>query len=99
YIESMPDYCLLMPPFSAEDVQHAIAGLRIAPIFKGVRGEPPINIQPLADMAVRLANLMLRNEDVIASVDLNPVLLKTDGVVVLDALIERRSLSTHAVSR
>lgn len=91
YIESMPDYCLLMPPFSMDDVEQAIAELRIAPIFKGVRGEPPINVRPLAGMAVKLANFMLRNEDVIASVDLNPVLLKTDGVVVLDALIERRN--------
>ncbi|PLC48197.1 CoA-binding protein [Pollutimonas subterranea] len=90
YIESMPDYCLLMPPFSVEDVRRAIAGLRIAPIFGGVRGEPPIAIEPLADMAIRLANLMLRNEDVIASVDLNPVLVCTDKIVVLDALIERR---------
>lgn len=90
YIESMPDYCLLMPPFSVEDVRQAIAGLRIAPVFAGARGEPPIAIEPLADIAIRLSSLMLRNEDVIASVDLNPVLLCSDKLVVLDALIERR---------
>lgn len=90
YIEAMPDYRLLIPPFSAADVRNAIEGLRIAPIFEGVRGEPPIAIKPLADMAIQLANLMLRNEDVIASVDLNPVLVDTDKVLVLDALIERR---------
>lgn len=90
YIEAMPDYRLLIPPFSAADVRDAIAGLQIAPIFGGIRGEPPIAIKPLADMAIQLANLMLRNEDVIASVDLNPVLIDTDKVVILDALIERR---------
>lgn len=90
HIESMPDYCLLVPPFSVEDVHTAIASLRIAPVFKGARGEPAIAIAPLADMAIRLANLMLRNSDAIASVDLNPVLMDIDKAVVLDALIERR---------
>src|SRR5262249_4243527 len=43
YVEAMPDVAVLLPPFSREDVLETLAHLRIAPLFKGVRGEPPLD--------------------------------------------------------
>lgn len=95
YVEALKDYALLRHPFSLDDATEALRSLRIAPLFKGVRGEPPITLEPLAAMAQRLGALMHAARDSIASIDLNPV-MATDGAtdgnqfVIADALIERR---------
>ncbi len=90
YVEAMPDLTLLMPPFSTADVVRALQGLRCAPILAGVRGEPPMDVEALADAAVKVADLMLKNPD-IASLDMNPVMIndKGSGVALVDAVVVR----------
>lgn len=91
YIEAMPDFRLLVPPFDAAEVRTALKSLRVAPLFAGVRGEAPMDVEALCEAVVAVAGLMSRSEGAIASVDVNPVLVGSEGegVVVLDALIER----------
>ncbi|HKF70365.1 MAG TPA: acetate--CoA ligase family protein [Stellaceae bacterium] len=92
YVEAMPDVAVLLPPFSREEVLEALDRLRIAPLFKGVRGEPPLDAETLADAALNLGNLIASAQGRIASIDLNPVMVgaKGTGIVVADALVERR---------
>jgi acyl-CoA synthetase (NDP forming) len=91
YIEALGDVALLLPPFDAQDVLEALAGLRIAPILNGVRGEPPIDLAPVCAMAMRLGQLMLAADGTIASIDVNPVIVGAAGepALVVDALVER----------
>jgi acyl-CoA synthetase (NDP forming) len=91
YVEAMPDVAVLLPPFSREDVLEALTRLRIAPLFEGVRGEPPLDADALADAALKLGALIASAEDRIASIDLNPVMVgaRGTGIVVADALVER----------
>lgn len=92
YIEAMPDFCLLVPPFDAREVRSAMQHLRVAPLFSGVRGESPMDLEALCDAVVGVAALMSASKGEIASIDLNPVMVRSagEGVVVVDALIERR---------
>jgi hypothetical protein len=66
--------------------------LRIAPLFAGVRGEPPMDVDSLCDAAVRIGELMLDPAAGVMSLDLNPVLLDSagKGCVVVDAVIFRQ---------
>jgi acetate---CoA ligase (ADP-forming) len=91
YIEALPDVVLLLPPFSAADAEAAIGRLRIAPILAGVRGEPAADVAALAEAAVRLATIIAHAQSKIASIDLNPVMVRAagQGAVVVDALVER----------
>lgn len=91
YIEALPDYCLLVPPFDAAEVCVALRRLRVAPLFAGVRGEPPMDVDALCEAVVGVGALMTGSNGEIASVDLNPVIVRSagEGVVVVDALIER----------
>jgi acyl-CoA synthetase (NDP forming) len=91
YIEALGDVALLLPPFDAAAVRDALAGLRVAPIFAGVRGEPPLDLAAVCDMAVRLGQTMVAAAGRIASIDVNPVIVRAagEGAVVVDALIER----------
>lgn len=92
YIEAMPDFRLLVPPLDAAEVRAALLRLRVAPLFAGVRGEPPMDLDALCEAVVGVGALMAASQGEIASIDLNPVIVRSagEGVVVVDALIERR---------
>ncbi len=65
--------------------------LRIAPLFEGVRGEPPMDVDALVDAMVRIDELMADTSARVMSIDLNPVMLNTDGCVVVDAVVFKGS--------
>jgi acyl-CoA synthetase (NDP forming) len=89
YVEIFRDTALLLPPFSKEDAIGALGRLRIAPLFEGVRGEPPMDVDALSDAVVRIGDLMLDPAAKVMSLDLNPVLLDSagKGCVVVDAVV------------
>ncbi|BBK37622.1 pimeloyl-CoA synthetase [Allostella sp. ATCC 35155] len=91
YVEALGDVAVLVPPFTAEDVVEALMDLRIAPILRGTRGEPALDLATYADAAVRLGAMMLAAGGAIASVDLNPVMVGAAGepTAIVDALVER----------
>jgi hypothetical protein len=81
----------LIPPFDAAEVKEALSGLRIAPLLGGVRGEPPLDVDALAAIAIGVGRLVRAGTGKIASIDLNPVIVGAagEGAVVVDGLIER----------
>jgi acyl-CoA synthetase (NDP forming) len=91
YVEALKDFAILVPPFDADEVRKALRGLRIGPIVDGVRGEPPLDVDALAAIAIGVGRLIRAAKGGIASIDLNPVMVGAvgEGAVVVDALIER----------
>ena len=89
YVEIFRDTALLLPPFSKDDAREALGKLRIAPLFAGVRGEQPMDVESLCDAIVKIGALMLDPAAKVMSLDLNPVLLDTagKGCVVVDAVV------------
>jgi acyl-CoA synthetase (NDP forming) len=89
YVEIFRDTALLLPPFSRDEAKAALHGLRIAPLFAGVRGEPPMDVDALCDAVMRIGDLMLDPAARVTSIDLNPVLLDSagKGCVVVDAVV------------
>jgi hypothetical protein len=61
-------------------------GLRGAPLLRGVRGRPPVDLDAAADVVVRLAEFGLARPDVL-EVDLNPVIVSTSGALAVDGLV------------
>jgi acyl-CoA synthetase (NDP forming) len=91
YVEVFRDTALLLPPFTAAEVREALQRLRIAPLFDGVRGEPPMDVEALSDAVVKIGALMRDTAAGVMSIDLNPVMLNSagDGCVVVDAVVFR----------
>jgi acetate---CoA ligase (ADP-forming) len=89
YVEIFRDTTLLLPPFSKVEAMEALGKLRIAPLFAGVRGEPPMDVDALCDAVVDIGELMLDPDAKVMSLDLNPVLLDSagKGCVVVDAVV------------
>jgi acyl-CoA synthetase (NDP forming) len=91
YVEIFRDTTLLLPPFLKTDAKAALAKLRIAPLFAGIRGEAPMDVDALCDAIVKIGDLMLDPVAKVMSIDLNPVLLDSagKGCVVVDAVVFR----------
>jgi acyl-CoA synthetase (NDP forming) len=89
YVEIFRDTTLLLPPFSKDEAKAALGNLRIAPLFAGVRGELPMDVDALSEAVVRIGALMLDPTARVMSLDLNPVLLDSagKGCVVVDAVV------------
>jgi acetate---CoA ligase (ADP-forming) len=89
YVEIFRDTALLLPPFSREEVKAALQRLKVAPLFAGVRGEPPMDVDALCEAVMRIGALMLDASARVVSLDLNPVLLDSagKGCVVVDAVV------------
>jgi acyl-CoA synthetase (NDP forming) len=90
YVEAFGDIAVMLPPFSADEVREALFTLRVAPLLRGVRGEPPLDVAALCAAAIRLAEIITAGAERIASIDVNPVMVGAagEGLVIVDALVE-----------
>jgi acyl-CoA synthetase (NDP forming) len=93
YVEALKDFAVLLHPFTEQDVLDKLAGLRIAPILAGVRGEPPVDLQAVARAAVALGRFAAAQAGRIASIDLNPLIVGAAGAGgwAVDAVIEQEA--------
>lgn len=89
YVEALPDVQVLLPPFNYVDAERALQRLRIAPLFAGVRGEPPMDLQAVCDVLVKVGHLASNAGLGLVSLDLNPVMVldSGEGCVVVDGLV------------
>ncbi|OWY61697.1 hypothetical protein B7486_62415 [cyanobacterium TDX16] len=61
--------------------------LRGRAMLDGVRGAEAVDVDALVDVIVRVGRLGLDLADVVAEVDVNPLVVTPKGVVALDALV------------
>ncbi|GAB4420331.1 MAG: acetate--CoA ligase family protein [Anaerolineae bacterium] len=87
FVEVLRDHRLLMLPTTPADVRKALLSLRSAALLKGARGHPAADIEAVVDAAMRLAALAADLGDLIAEVDINPLIVLPSGAVAVDALI------------
>ena len=58
YVEALKDFVLLIPPYDVDAVIDALDRLHIAPVLHGMRGEPTLDLEALAAIAMRLGEVM-----------------------------------------
>jgi len=80
------DHAVRMPPRDRLAALEQVASLRCARRLAGFRGSPPLDVDAVADVLVRLGALM---DDVpaVQELDLNPLLVRESGVSALDVRI------------
>lgn len=89
-VELLEDSSLRLPPLSPEEALEMIHETQGARLLHGFRGRPPADVDALADALVRLSQLAVDLGDLIAALEINPlmVLPKGQGVRAVDALVE-----------
>ncbi|MXO71217.1 acetate--CoA ligase family protein [Alteraurantiacibacter buctensis] len=86
--EILKDVKLFTTDLGRDQVVEGLLSLKQAPILKGYRGSPALDVEALADLIVQVGQVMAGNPS-IREIDLNPVIVhpKGQGVVALDALM------------
>jgi acetyl coenzyme A synthetase (ADP forming)-like protein len=83
-VEVLRDVTFRLAPTSPENARAMVDGIRAAELLRGVRGQPGVDQQALADMTQRVSELVTDFPE-ITEVDLNPVLAREDGATAVDA--------------
>ena len=86
-VEVMKDTKLIWLPTNAEQVEDAIRSLKFTELLSGVRGQEKNDMDAIVDTTLRLAQFAMDCGDLIAELDINPLIARPNGAVVVDALI------------
>jgi acyl-CoA synthetase (NDP forming) len=84
--EAIKDTTLRVAPLSTEEalkMMHEIKGVKI---LEGMRGEPAVNFDFLADIIVSLSRLAMEHPE-IKEIDLNPVICSENSAAIADARV------------
>lgn len=85
-VEVLKDVTFRLAPATREDALSMLDGIQAAEMLKGVRGSEPVNREALADVIVRVSELV-NDFPEIAELDLNPVFATAKGAVAADVRI------------
>jgi len=90
YTELYRDRSLRLAPVDLVTAQTMISEVKAFAMLKGFRGKPAGDLDALARAVVALSQLALQNDPAIAEAEVNPLIVRADGVVAVDALIKTR---------
>jgi acetyltransferase len=92
YAETLKDVTYRLAPFGVETARDMIGELRASPIFGGLRGQLPRDVDALALALAAVSRLAWSMRDRLAELDINPMLVRPrgSGVVAADALVVLR---------
>ena len=91
-VEALGDVALAPVPLDRTAAAALLGRLKGAAILGPYRGMPPADKDALIDLIVRLSQFAADHADTIAEIDLNPVIVHSegDGVSIVDALIVKQ---------
>jgi acetyl-CoA synthetase (ADP-forming) len=85
-VEILNDVAVATAPVAAEHVRRMIAGLRVAPLFGGVRGRPPLDMAAIADTVERVSWLAHDLGARLVDLEINPLIVRagSEGAIAVD---------------
>ncbi len=86
-VELLGDTAVRLAPATETDVRAMLASLRGRRLLDGFRGAPPVDVGRIVDAVCRLSELAHDLRDVVAEIDVNPLIATADGAVAADALV------------
>jgi acyl-CoA synthetase (NDP forming) len=86
FAEVLGDVAFRLAPLREDDALEMLRELRAYKTLTGFRNVPPLDVAALAQVAVKLGDVMADHPEVV-EVDLNPVLALPQGCMVVDARI------------
>lgn len=90
HVEVLKDVSFRLAPFDRPEAMAMIDEIRGRALLSGVRGAAAADVDALADVLVALSRFAAANADRLDTIDLNPVRLLPEGLVILDALVVGR---------
>jgi acyl-CoA synthetase (NDP forming) len=87
--EVLRDRASLLIPASRMEVTARLMELKIAPLLKGFRGKPPVNLDALLDSIDAVQAYVLANAKQVEEVEINPLICTQEAAIAADALIRK----------
>jgi len=87
YAELFKDVARRYAPFGMDAARELVLGLKGARLLQGYRGQPACDIDALAAAVSRVSWLIADHADRLAEVEINPLIVGTQGVVAVDAVV------------
>ena len=87
WVEALKDTSTRLLPIDAADAEEMLSEIKAAKLLRGFRGRPPADRQALIDTLLAVSAMVSDLSDLIAEVDLNPLMVYPQGVSAVDALI------------
>jgi acyl-CoA synthetase (NDP forming) len=89
-VEVLGDVSVRVPPFSEAEACAMIDELHGRALLAGARGRPPADVDALVAAIMAVQRLALDHGDVLAELDINPLIVGGNGAVAVDAFIRTR---------
>jgi acyl-CoA synthetase (NDP forming) len=86
FTEVYDDVAFRVAPIDRIDALNLIHGLKGSKVLEGIRGKPPADIDSVINVLTNVSDLMIEH-DAINQLDLNPVILYSDGLCAVDSRI------------
>src|SRR5262249_20840657 len=84
FVEVLRDVQRRIPPFDADEAREMIATLGGAATLGTFRGAAAVDVDAAVDVILRVGQLALDLEDLIAEVEINPLIVTPSGAIAVD---------------
>jgi acetyl coenzyme A synthetase (ADP forming)-like protein len=85
-VEVLKDVKVRITPLTDRDAHEMVTSLRTFPLLDGFRGAPKCDVAGLEELLLRVS-AMVEHHPEIAEMDCNPVIVRPEGAVIVDARI------------
>jgi acetyl coenzyme A synthetase (ADP forming)-like protein len=85
-VEVLKDVKVRITPLTDRDAHEMVTTLRTFPLLDGFRGAPKCDVAGLEELLLRVAAMVEQHPE-IAEMDCNPVIVRPEGAVIVDARI------------
>ena len=93
--ELLNDNAVRLAPLTDVDAREAVRELHAAPLLLGHRGQPTADVAAVEDLLLRMGALADEVPE-LAELDLNPVVVRPDGVVAVDVKVRLAPVAADA---
>jgi acetyltransferase len=97
-VELRKDHAVALPPLNANLAQNMVTQSGLQLLLASYRGHPAADMPALLDTLVKVSQ-MACDLPWLAELDINPLLIDSDGVLAIDARIKLRSVESGESSR
>jgi acetyltransferase len=82
YVEALKDVTFRVAPVDRREATEMLGEIRAYPLLRGVRGEPPSDMDAIVDVILRLSQLVTDFPEIV-ELDINPLMVYEQGKGVL----------------
>jgi acetate---CoA ligase (ADP-forming) len=86
FVEVFGDVTFRVPPFDRAEAERMVREVKGFALLRGARGGPKADVRALVDVIMRVQRLAVDHADTLRELDINPLVVRPEGAVALDAL-------------